>query len=57
MLDDATWVVPFVETCTSEKFPWAETGAVHAYAKFPAMEDYPWLIARFAEQGARPPAP
>ena len=31
MLDDATWVVPFVETYTSEKFPWAETGAAHAY--------------------------
>ncbi len=57
MLDDATWVVPFVETYTSEKFPWAETGAAHAYAKFPAMEDYPRLIAMFAEQGARPPAP
>lgn len=55
MLDDATWVVPFVETYTSEKFPWAATAAAHSYPKFPPMEDFARLIADFAERGARPP--
>ena len=56
VLDDATWVVPFVETYTSEKFPWAATGAAHSYAQFPPMDDYGRLMAAFAEHGARPPA-
>ena len=54
MLDDTRWVVPFVETCTSEKLPWATTPAVHSYAKFPAMEEYAALVADFAARGARP---
>ncbi len=54
MLDDAGWVVPFVETCTSEKFPWAATAAAHSYPKFPPMEDFGRLIGEFAERGARP---
>ena len=54
MLDDARWVVPFVETCTSEKLPWASSPAVHSYPTFPAMEDYPALVADFAARGVRP---
>jgi hypothetical protein len=54
MLDDARWVVPFVETFTSEKLPWATTPAVHSYPTFPAMEDYAALVADFAARGARP---
>ena len=54
MLDDPSWYVPFIETCTSEKLPWAETPAVHSYAGFPAEEDYPKLIEEYAREGKRP---
>ena len=56
MLDDAAWVVPFVETYTSEKLPWAATAAAHSYPTFPAMEDFAALVAEFAGRGARPRA-
>jgi hypothetical protein len=54
MLDDARWVVPFIETYTSEKLPWASTPAIRSYPRFPAIEDYPALVADFAANGARP---
>ncbi len=54
VLDAPGWVAPFVETYTSEKFSWAETGARHSFPKFPAMEDYGRLIEAFAANGARP---
>jgi hypothetical protein len=54
MLDDARWFVPFVETCTSERLPWATTPAVHSFAKFPPMEAYAELVADFAARGVRP---
>ena len=54
MLDDARWVAPFIETHTAEKLPWAVTGAVHSFAKLPAMSDYDGLIREYAERGARP---
>jgi hypothetical protein len=54
VLDDHAWVVPFVETYTSEKLPWAATAAAHSYPAFPAMEDYAPLVATFARDGARP---
>jgi hypothetical protein len=47
MLDDAAWFVPFMETQTQEKLPWAVTPAVHAFERFPAGEDFPWLLARY----------
>ncbi len=48
MLDETGWFTPFIETFTSEAFPWAKTGAAHSYAQFPAMEEYQPLIAAFA---------
>jgi hypothetical protein len=54
MLDDASWVVPFIESYVSEKLPWAATAAVHSFDKFPLPEDYPALIKAYAAQGARP---
>lgn len=48
MLDDASWYAPFAETYTSVKFPWAKTGAVHAYEEFPPMEAYEGLMKEFA---------
>lgn len=54
MLDDASWVVPFIESYVSEKLPWATTPATHSFAKFPEREDYPTLIQEYAAKGARP---
>ena len=48
MLDDPGWFMPFIETWTSEKLPWATTPAVHSYAALPAMEEYGELTAEFA---------
>ena len=49
MLEDATWFAPFVETYTSTKFPWAETGAIHSFEKFPPMEAYEELTREFSQ--------
>jgi hypothetical protein len=54
LLDDPTWFAPYIETYTSEKLPWAETPAVHAFAKFPEPGDYEGLLREFAAGGARP---
>lgn len=50
MLDDATWFAPYIESYTSEALPWAKTGAVHSFARFPEREEYGPLIAEFAQQ-------
>lgn len=49
LLDDARWFVPFVETWTSEKLPWAQTPARHAFAALP--DDGAWqpLMLEFAQ--------
>lgn len=49
MLDDPTGFVPFIETYTSEKLPWAITPAPHRYEKFPPLEEYEALIEEYAE--------
>ena len=54
MLDDASWVTPFVESMTAEKLPGAATGARHSYPGWPPVEDYPRLIGAYAQEGARP---
>ncbi|MCP1198736.1 GFA family protein [Notoacmeibacter sp. MSK16QG-6] len=54
MLDDPSWFAPFVETQTTEKLAFAETGAPISYERFPEMGDYPGLIQRFSEEGAKP---
>ncbi len=50
MLDDASWCSPFIETWTKAKLPWVTTPAVHSYAEFPPVEDYPMLLAKFAKR-------
>lgn len=45
MFDDAQSFVPFVETYTCEKLPWANTSAVHSYEHFPTPEDYPRMLS------------
>lgn len=51
MLDDAAGFTPFIETCVSEKLPWAQTPARHSYQQFPPMEAFPRLMGEFAETG------
>lgn len=52
MLDDTSWFRPFIDTYTSEKLAFAETGAQHAYEKFPPMEDMEMLLKAYAESTA-----
>jgi hypothetical protein len=52
MLDDHAWFAPFIETYMSEKLPWAATGAVHSYEKFPAMEDFGRLMQEYTARAA-----
>jgi hypothetical protein len=54
MLDDRSWFVPYIETYTDEKLPWATTSAVHSFAKLPEMSAFEGLIREFAAKGARP---
>ena len=49
MFDDAQSFAPFIETYMCEKLPWAETSAEHSFERFPAVEDYPQLLAEFAK--------
>jgi hypothetical protein len=53
MFDDARGYRPFVETFTSEMLPWAKTGAVHSFAAYPPPEQYPALLAEFADWSSR----
>jgi hypothetical protein len=54
MLDKHAWFKPFMETWTSEKLPWATTGAVKSYAGIPAYEEFVEITQGFLEHGARP---
>ena len=54
MLDDPSWFAPFIETFTSEKLPWAATGAAHSYETFPPFEAFDGLIAEYAARAAKP---
>jgi len=54
MLDDHGWFVPFVETWTSEKLPWAATSAKHRYETVPDLPEFAPLIEAFATEGPRP---
>jgi hypothetical protein len=50
LLDDARSFRPFVETYISEALPWAKTSAVHAFEKFPPMEQHAAFLAEYAKQ-------
>lgn len=52
MLDDTSWFTPFIETFTSEKLPWAATGAPHSYETFPPYEAFDRLIQDYGAQAA-----
>lgn len=48
MFDDPRWSVPFIETVTAEKLPWATTPARHSYAGYPPPEQFGSLLAEYA---------
>ena len=50
MMDDCEAFAPFIESCTDEMLPWAQTGAAHSFEKFPGPDDYPRLIAEFQKR-------
>lgn len=50
MFDDVESEPPFIETHTSEKLPWSTTQAVHSFEKFPPPEQFPKLLAAFAQR-------
>ena len=54
MLDDASWIVPYIESYVSEKLPGVVSGAKHSFDKFPEPHQYPELMAGFAKDGAKP---
>lgn len=49
MLDHCGWFVPFIETYTCEKLPWATTPAIHSFEKFPPFEMYESLAREYAQ--------
>mgnify|MGYP001204038564 CR=1 FL=1 len=55
MLEDASWVAPYVEMMTAEKLPSVVTGAQRSYQGWPPPEDYAALMDAYAREGARPP--
>lgn len=48
MLDDPSWYVPFAETFTSEKLPWAATPAKYSYPTIPPNEVFADLTREYA---------
>ena len=52
LCDDARAFVPFIETYTSEKLPWATTPAVHSFERYPPVEQFPDLLAEYANSTA-----
>lgn len=54
LLDDASWVAPFIETWTQTRLPGAVTSAAFSYEAFPPIEDYMKLMDEFAKHGPRP---
>lgn len=52
LLDDASGYVPFMETWTSEKLPWASTPAVRSFAQLPEPDEFPRLLQAYAEHCA-----
>ena len=54
MLDDPGWFIPFIETWTSEKLPWATTPAVHSFETLPAFDDFEGLTREYAALAGGP---
>ena len=57
MLDDASWVTPWIESWTLTKLPGVQTGAKVSFEKFPSPDDYGPMMEAYAREGVRPPDP
>ncbi len=53
LMDDAKSYEPFIETYTSEMLSWARTPAIHSFKTLPPMDDFPDLLAEFANWYAK----
>lgn len=56
LLDNASGYVPFMETRTREKLPWASTPAVESFAQLPEPQEFPRLMQAYAEFSRSTPA-
>lgn len=54
MLDDASWVQPYAESCIEDRLPGAVTGAKYSFEGFPPPEKYGEIMSGFANEGAKP---
>lgn len=54
MLEDASWVRPYVDTGASDKLPGVVSGAAHSYPDYPPPEDYQRLMDLYAREGTKP---
>lgn len=54
MLEDASWVRPYVESCVEDRLSGAVTGAVHSFEGFPPPDRYADLMAGYAREGSKP---
>ena len=54
LLDDASWVVPYADTCVADRLPGVQSGAKVDYPEFPPVEDYAGLMEGYARDGAKP---
>lgn len=50
MMEDVQSYSPFVETYTDEKLPWATTPAAYSFNKLPSSDEFPALLAEFANR-------
>lgn len=54
ILDDASWVVPFIDIETADKLPGVVTGAKMSFEGTPPMEEFTAIAAAYAQEGSRP---
>lgn len=54
LLDEAGWVVPFIDIETKDKLPGVVTGAKMSFKETPPMEEFMGIAAQYAEKGVRP---
>ncbi|WP_404335939.1 GFA family protein [Sphingomonas sp. MMS12-HWE2-04] len=47
LLDVPPGEPPFLETCTAELLPWAQTGATHSFESYPPPDAFGPLVAEF----------
>ena len=52
MLDDPTDLAPFVETQVADRLPFATTGALRSFERFPAYEEWPGLMEAYSKVSA-----